>query len=468
MFLYFKGLKMKKLLFFISMVLILSAQTIHYGKGYRFDKNGWIYVHIEGKAYERGKQLGYLTADRFKKALNTFKYITYEETGRNWEFFKKWAYKLYWNKIPKEYQQEIKGIAAGYRAHGVRVDYKDVLLWNSFVELLWYWYPHHASNFYKKDHTKCSAFIATGSYTKDGKIVMGHNSWCNFEMCQFLNVIVDIKPEKGFRILMQEMPGLIFSMSDFFVTSAGIIGTETTIGGFSPYNEKGIPEYVRIRKAMQYGKTLDDYVKILLKGNTGGYANDWLFGNIKTNEIMRFELGLKFHKIWRTKDGFYAGFNAPLDPRIRNMECSDTGIYDIRRHQGARRVRFWQLAKKYKGKIDLDIAEKIMADHYDVYLNKINPSSRTIDGHYELDNRAYMSDPSRPVPYQPRGAVDGKVVTSDLAKNMSFYARWGNSSGMPFNAKEFLEKHPQWIQLKPYLEDRPSEPWTKFTSGEKQ
>jgi hypothetical protein len=26
----------------------------------------------------------------------------------------------------------------------------------------------------------CSAFMATGSYTKDGKIVMGHNIWTEY------------------------------------------------------------------------------------------------------------------------------------------------------------------------------------------------------------------------------------------------------------------------------------------------
>jgi len=108
-----------------------------------------------------------------------------------------------------------------------------------------------------------------------------------------------------------------------------------------------------------------------------------------------------------------------------------------------------------------------MADHYDVYLKKDNhPSSRTIDGHYELDDRAYMSQPGRPLPYHPRGAVDGKVMDSDMAKAMQFAARWGNSSGLVFNAKEFLEEHIQWNYLEGYLKDRPSMPWTVFSAGE--
>ena len=124
-----------------------------------------------------------------------------------------------------------------------------------------------------------------------------------------MNYILDVEPEKGNRILMQTCAGWIWSGTDFFITSAGIIGTETTIGGFLPY-ENNYTIACRIRKAMQYGDTMDDYVKILLDGNSGDYANSWLFGDINTNEILRLELGLKYHNVERTKDGYFVGFNA--------------------------------------------------------------------------------------------------------------------------------------------------------------
>jgi L-ribulose-5-phosphate 4-epimerase len=166
---------------------------------------------------------------------------------------------------------------------------------------------------------------------------------------------------------------------------------------------------------MQYGKTLDDYVKILLEGNSGDYANSWLFGDTNTNEIMRIELGLKYSNIERTKNGFFIGFNAPYDPKIRNLECGNSGMYDIRRHQGARLVRLNDLMDKHKGKINIAVAKEIIADHYDVYLKKEdNPCARCVCSHYELDAREYMSDPSRPKPFQPRGALDGNVIDSKL------------------------------------------------------
>jgi len=53
----------------------------------------------------------------------------------------------------------------------------------------------------------------------------------------------------------------------------------------------------------------------MLEQNNGAYANDWLLADYKTGEIARLELGLKGHKVWRTKDGYLAGANYPVDPR---------------------------------------------------------------------------------------------------------------------------------------------------------
>ena len=300
---------------------------------------------------------------------------------------------------------------------------------NNSITLLGYWRPpaderEEGSVSSKEggavDH--CSAFIANGDYTTDGKIVCAHNSFISFVDGQYYNVILDIHPSKGHRIIMQAMPCFVWSSSDFFITSKGIIGTETTIGGFNKY-QNNLPIFCRIRQAMQYGDTLDDYVDILLHGNCGDYACSWMFGDTNTNEIMVFELGLKYHDIKRTKNGYYFGCNVAFDPRIRNLECTNSGYCDIRRHQGSRQVRLPDMIDMHKGKINLEVAKMIISDHFDVYLGKENPCSRTICSHYELDQREFMSQADRPKPFQPRGAVDGAVVDTEMAKKMSFSTR---------------------------------------------
>jgi hypothetical protein len=79
-----------------------------------------------------------------------------------------------------------------------------------------------------------------------------------------------------------------------------------------------------------------------------------------------------------------------------------------------------------------------------------------------MDAREYMSDPSRPKPYQPRGALDGNVCDTTMAKAMSFSLRWGSSCGTPFDKSKFCDEHREWAYLQPYLEDRPQQPWTTF------
>ena len=160
----------------------------------------------------------------------------------------------------------------------------------------------------------CSAFIATGSYTRDGRIVIGHNAWTNYVVGTRWNILFDLKPEAGSRMLMDGLPGVIASDDDFGVTSAGMLITETTITQFEGWDPKGKPEFVRARKAMQYSRSIDDYVRIMLDGNNGGYANDWLVGDNKTGEIALFELGLKNHSVRRTKDGCFFGATSRIRP----------------------------------------------------------------------------------------------------------------------------------------------------------
>jgi hypothetical protein len=450
--------------------------------GYSFKKNGWTYISVKGKPKERGFAYGYYCADEFKEIQKMLQYYIFESYGYPWSYFIEKINNDFKKMTKDEYfelYQEMEGIAEGCTAGGCKTTIDEIIAWNFYCSMP-YWYSFTSDThvgkeggggrkqsfipLQRKNHAndKCSAFMAVGDWTKDGKIVVGHNSFCDYIDGQYSNVILDVNPENGYRFIMQTSPCWIWSGTDFFVTTAGIIGTETTIGGFQPY-EKNMPVGYRIRTAMQYARTIDGYVSLLVNGNSGDYANSWLIADIKTNEIARIELGLKFHSVDRTKNGYLIGFNAPVDPRVRNIEVNNSGFYDIRRHQGARRVRLTQLMQKYKGKLNVELAKKILADHYDVYLKKDNnPCSRTICSHYDLDAREYMSQSDRPVPYAPHGAVDGIVCDTTLALNMSFVGRFGNSCGIPFYKDKYCKENIQFSNICYFLKDRPSQPWTKF------
>ena len=69
------------------------------------------------------------------------------------------------------------------------------------------------------------------------------------------------------------------------------MGSETTIGAFDAYDPDGVPEFARMRRATQDADNIDQWCAVMKTGNTGGYANAWLLGDIRTGEIARLELG---------------------------------------------------------------------------------------------------------------------------------------------------------------------------------
>src|SRR5258708_896259 len=114
---------------------------------------------------------------------------------------------------------------------------------------------------------------------------------------------------------MDGFPGVITSDDDFGVNSDGIMITETTITQFEGWDPNGKPEFMRSRKALQYAKSIDDYVRIIKEGNNGGYANDWLIGDRKTGEAAYLEWGLKNTPLRREKEGRLDSSNFPRVPK---------------------------------------------------------------------------------------------------------------------------------------------------------
>jgi hypothetical protein len=120
--------------------------------------------------------------------------------------------------------------------------------------------------------------------------------------------------------------------------------------------------------------------------------------------------------------------------------------------------------KEHEGKINLELAKELEADHFDTYLNTSVPNGRTICLHADLDPQTI----SNATPFYPGGTLDGKVIDSKMAKQMSFFARWGSACGLPFNASVFLTEHTQYDWMEGLLKDRPTQPWTMFKAGESE
>jgi hypothetical protein len=205
--------------------------------------------------------------------LKLMQFTTISSTGENFDYFSKAAERLYANLLDSEITAEIEGIAEGASSAGVSLSFAEALAWNANIELLWNWWPMVQSNPPGQPlhrHHHCNAFIATGSgVTKDGGIVLAHNTWDSYINSNAFRLILGIAPSEGHRILMQSAPGLIHSGTDFFITGAGLVGAETSIAGFSGYDVKALPEFYRVRKAMQYADNLDQWLDTMEAKNNG-------------------------------------------------------------------------------------------------------------------------------------------------------------------------------------------------------
>ena len=455
-----------------------SSSSDLMGSAFRRDRNGWIYLHLEGTPDQVGYQHGYLAAPEIREVIRVFGEYLPHTTKHDWQFYRQAAHSMFWDKIGDEYQREIAGIARGADARlkgdagknhngrrAAKIDADDVLALNAWIELAQYYVPSLQARLgdpelHQSPPPSCSAFIATGSWTRDGKIVIGHNNWIDYLIGRHWNLMIDLKPAAGHRILMDAFPGFIHSGDDFYVTDAGLMATETTITQFKGFDPAGLPEFYRIRKAIQYSDSIDDWLKVMTEHPNGGYANDWLIGDRKTGEIARLENGIKNNIVERTKDGYYVGSNFPVnDKTIREETSFDPG--NANNSANARHRRWDQLMNEYRGRIDIVSARRFEADHYDVVRKRQSGSGNTLCGHVEVES------PGLPEwdwgKFYPGGTVNAKVTDASMAEKMSLWASVGHPCGAYFSARQFLARHPEYAWIRKISGDMQGGPWTQFS-----
>jgi hypothetical protein len=430
----------------------------------RREQHGWIFLHIEGEPRERGFQHGYLLAREIAESLRVRRELWVRKYGMDWPWLLKRTKAVFVPRVDRENLAEMDGIVEGLGAAGVRSSREEIVALNAWIELTGWWWPKVRKKLKEggapPPRDSCSAFIATGSMTRDGGIVLGHNTMGVYTEADTF-VVLDIVPRRGHRILMQAGPGLIHSSTDFFITDAGLVGAETTIDGIEGFDERGIPEFARMRRATQDASSIDEWCAIMKRGNNGGYPNAWLLGDVRTGEIARLEVGGKHVALSKTRDGYFVGSNVPEDLKILRLE-TDLRDDDIRSSGVARRVRWKALMAQHRGAIDVELGKRLEADHYDAWLRKDAPGARGLCAHGEVDPIPF--DPAGLPPYLPLGTFDGKVVDSAMARRMAFAGRWGAACGRPFDARTFLRAHPQFERMEGLLPSRPTQPWTELSA----
>ncbi len=394
-----------------------AVQT--FGPAYRYPAAGWIYLHIEGKPYERGYQHGHLMAREIPEYFERSAAVL--GAKEHWKEYRTTANALFLRGFDQEILEEMRGIAdgasdAGARWQDRRIDLIDVVVANVTIEMselagavsatptglegLGLQKPPYANE--KRDSVvnHCSAFAATGPATRDGKMVIGHVTWWPLTLAEQTNVMLDIKPASGHRVLMQSYPGGIESGTDWYQNDAGVVLTESTIEQ-TPFNIQGTPVAFRARSAIQYGGNIDEVVQHLGARNNGLYTNEWLIGDAKTNEIAIYDLGTSHTRLWRSSKnewfgdtpGFYWGDNNAKDLSVRLEDFPDPqGDAGYIPYVPYPRDLAWQdLYRKYRGQIDEQFA--FLAFHT--------------------------------APLVSASTMDAKVVTADMASNLMVWAAIG-------------------------------------------
>jgi hypothetical protein len=420
-----------------------------YGPAYRYPQAGWVVLHIEGEPYERGYQHGKLMGPEIAAYIRSFAAIRSSKAPEDgWRHTRTLTNALFLRRYEKEYLEEMKGIADGAASAGAKfqnrpVDLLDIVTLNAWMEIETLESGLEAlptglegQRFAKampqaKPEAKpmhCSAFAATGPATKDGKIVFGHITMFSLYPSNFYNVWLDVKPSKGHRVFMQTYPAGIQSGLDYYFNDAGLLCSETTIGQTN-FDITGLALASRIRKALQYADGIDKACMILAEANNGLYTNEWLLGDIKTNEIAMFELGTHKTKLWRSSKnewfgdtpGFYWGCNNEKDllVRLETIPGTNDRPRNVVWSPSNRDKKWLQLYHQYKGKMDADFGKL-----------------------------AFTTPP-----LAAYSSLDAKFTTTDMAKELKTWALFGPPLGRTW--KPSFEERQRYPEIQPLV----SNPW---------
>jgi hypothetical protein len=321
------------------------------GPAWCYPQDGWLVVHLEGTPYERGWQHGQLLAHQIADYVAVMADVrSHRDPQTAWNDTRRLVDALFLRRYAPEYLEEMKGIADGAAAAGAkfaqrRIDLLDIAVINSGGELAFLddslrATPHglETRRFDRPQYSiprpqpteHCSAFVATGPATADGRPVLGHITMSSLNEVRHFNVWLDIQPTAGHRLVFQTSPGGIQSGLDYYLNAAGLVIAETTITQ-THFDPEGQALASRIRQAVQYSSTIDQAVERLADRSNGLYTNQWLLADINTNEIAMFELGTRNSRLWRSSReewlggtrGFYWGCNTPRSTEVLRETTPD-------------------------------------------------------------------------------------------------------------------------------------------------
>ena len=200
-----------------ALLLLAAASTTAFaavapdarlGDSYRFNQLGWTYVHLYGTPEQIGFQHGYLLAHEIEDNVHVFQVENKNVRQAAWSFFRDAGRTVLWPHLDAGVSGGAEGHCRGSACAGVEArpvgccgdewrPRADGLLSAGLMQEQ----AHKPIPPAAVAPGKCSAFIATGSATKDGKIVIAHSNWSSYAEGERWTMVFDIVPASGQHLL---------------------------------------------------------------------------------------------------------------------------------------------------------------------------------------------------------------------------------------------------------------------------
>ena len=294
------------------------------GPAFRYEDRGWIFVHVEGAPYARGRQFGKLVSDEIAAYIQKLSIRRdAKDPAHGWAALRTLADALMLRRFDPEFLEEMKGIADGAAAAGAEVHGRKVdLARRRHDELrdrprLDGGRPpgdaerRHRPDASSRPRTSSPSPTASTSARRSPRpgpppptaAPSSSRSSCGTATPASTSTwSLDVVPEKGHRFVMQTFPGGIHSGTDFYMNDAGILIGETTVAADPVRRRRARRRATASARPSSTRSSIDEVAAILREKNNGMYTNDWTLADVKRDESAILLLGTAQSKLWRSTD----------------------------------------------------------------------------------------------------------------------------------------------------------------------
>ncbi|MBI4830808.1 MAG: hypothetical protein HY801_04480, partial [Candidatus Lindowbacteria bacterium] len=350
-----------------------------FGQGSLEVRNGLRVLRLRGSHYETGYQHGILLREEIRHGVGTYYGNPMENFApfKHMSVMKRYLVKMYFDwKIyrplmkatPKHYLSEMKGIA-----DGSGLTFAEIFHGNMYSELNMNLVKVLEQEYFGQVASACTTFVAFNEATTDGALIMGRNTdYSGGGLWDKYQTVMIYEPKDAYRFVNLSSAGIIKCNSCMNEKKICIGAHFLPLNDTTPH---GISLTYLELEIMKRASSIDEAIAII-KGNPRVGAFAFTLADGKTNgaavvECSASKVGVRRadgNVIWETNVSTTNEIK-PVDVLLRN---------GIGKNPIARFERMRTLMQENMGKINPQVAAKIMGDHMDMCSGTIRPAGGII------------------------------------------------------------------------------------------